>query len=297
MFGVDYSWARPSPPALRSAGVQFVCRYLSGDTSKDLSIGEARELCTAGLWIVVVWESGAEQALGGYAAGAADAGQAVKLAESCGMPAGRPVFFAVDFDAAPGSQAAINDYLDGAASSIGRARVGIYGGYWPVSRALDAGRASWAWQTYAWSGGNWDARASIRQYLNGQTLAGASVDFDSATTTDYGQWRIDASPVPEEVDMPYGQLADGADAVTPIALPVGKYHEIGFFGDNGLQGKPAAKLRVAIHARGRGWDIHEAAVDSAHGQTVITFAKPADTDGVSVERTDTGDVQIGWEIS
>ena len=74
-------------------------------------------------------------------------------------------------------------------------------------------------------------------------LAGASVDFNSASTTDYGQWRIDASPVPEEADMPYGQIADGTGAVTTSPLPGGKYSEIGFLCDNGWQDKPAAPLR------------------------------------------------------
>lgn len=42
---------------------------------------------------------------------------------------------------------------------------------------------------------------------------------------------------------------------------------------------------------------HEAAVDSSHGQAVITFTKGADTDGISVRRADSGDVQIAWQVS
>jgi hypothetical protein len=140
--------------ALTSAGIKFVCRYLSHSPSKNLTASEARKLTDAGIWIVVVWETTAERALAGKAGGAADAGDARTQARDCGMPDGRPVYFAVDWDASSGQQSAINAYLDGAASILGRDQVGIYGGYGPVKRALDGGHATWAWQTYAWSGGN-----------------------------------------------------------------------------------------------------------------------------------------------
>src|SRR4051794_19595362 len=116
VFGVDYAWGRPGTTALRSAGAKFVCRYLSHDTTgKNLTPAEARQLTSAGLWIVVVGEWTAQGALGGHAAGAADAKAARRQADDCGMPAGRPIYFAVDFDAGSGQQAAINSYLDGAA--------------------------------------------------------------------------------------------------------------------------------------------------------------------------------------
>src|SRR4051812_39940008 len=121
VFGVDYAWGRPGTAALGRAGVKFVCRYLSHDTTgKNLTPSEARQLTSAGIWIVVVWESTAERALGGHAAGGADAKEARRQADAAGMPAGRPIYFAVDFDATSGQQAAINSYLDGAASVVGR---------------------------------------------------------------------------------------------------------------------------------------------------------------------------------
>jgi hypothetical protein len=61
--------------------------------------------------------------------------------------------------------------LSGAGSILGKDHVGIYGGYYPVKRALDAGVCKYAWQTYAWSGGQWDPRAHIRQNKNGDVLA------------------------------------------------------------------------------------------------------------------------------
>jgi glycoside hydrolase-like protein len=199
VFGVDYAWGRPGTAALVRAGVKFVCRYLSHDTTgKNLTLSEARQLTSAGIWIVVVWESTAQRALGGRAAGAADAKAARQQADSSGMPAGRPIYFAVDFDAGAGQQAAINSYLDGAADVFGRDRVGLYAGYYVIKRAFDAKKITWGWQTYAWSGGHWDGRAQLQQYSNNHKINGAGVDYDRAVKDDYGQWRV--GTVPEEED-------------------------------------------------------------------------------------------------
>jgi hypothetical protein len=71
--GIDYAFGRPTMAALKSAGIKFVCRYLSHSPSKNLTAAEARKLTDAGIWIVVVWETTAKRALDGHAAGAADA--------------------------------------------------------------------------------------------------------------------------------------------------------------------------------------------------------------------------------
>jgi Domain of unknown function (DUF1906) len=298
-FGVDYAWGRPGATALKTAGAQFACRYLSHDTTgKNLSRSEADELAAAGIWIVVVWEDSADRALQGHAAGVADAIAAASQAAGCGMPGDRPIYFAVDFDATPAQQATINAYLDGAASVLGRQRIGIYGGFGPVSRAMAAGHAAWGWQTYAWSSSNWWAGAHINQYLNDQVINGVGLDYDRALTTDYGQWMPGISPATQEDDdMPTGMLADGQGAITPISLPRGRYKTIGFIADNGLQQLPAAQIRVAVHQGAGDWDVQDVPVDSAKGQTVITFKNPASTDGISVQRADAGNVHVAWEVS
>ncbi|WP_051712311.1 glycoside hydrolase domain-containing protein [Spirillospora albida] len=201
VFGVDYAWGRPGTTALRNAGARFACRYLSHDTTgKNLTRDEAEELSDAGLWLVVVWETAAARALAGRGAGVADARDAAEQAAACGMPDDRPIYFAVDFDAAPSQQPAINAYLDGAASVIGRDRIGLYAGYGPMDRAFDAGMITYGWQTYAWSGGRWDPRIHLQQYSNDRTLNGVIVDYDRAVRTDYGQWRVGVSPRGD--DMP-----------------------------------------------------------------------------------------------
>ncbi|MGK8510289.1 glycoside hydrolase domain-containing protein [Nocardia asiatica] len=111
------------------------------------------------------WETTAARMLDGYGAGIVDARAGLAQVLRCGGRVDRPIYFSADFDAAPRDQLPINAYLDGAATVLGRADVGIYGGYWPVSRALDAGYATWAWQTDAWSGTNVEARRAIHQTL------------------------------------------------------------------------------------------------------------------------------------
>lgn len=177
------------------AGVHFIVRYLSHDPAKNLTFSEATAANVAGIWCAVVWESTAQRPLSGFSGGKADATEALRLARDLGMPEDRPVYFAADWDASAGQQGAINTYLDGAASVLGRNRVGIYGGYNVIKRTFDAGTAVWGWQTYAWSGGQWDTRAQIQQYKNGQSLGGGTVDYCRAMVNDYGQWMIGESPV------------------------------------------------------------------------------------------------------
>ena len=100
----------------------------------------------------------------------------------------------------------------------------------------------------------------------------------------------------EETDVQSGSLNNGASAVTAIAIPFGSAKEIGFACDNGRQGLPTARLRVAIWT-GQ-WTVHDSVVvDSTKGQTVLKFAHPARTSAVSVERLDAGNVSVGYVVS
>ncbi len=196
--GVDYPWSHPSPASLKAAGKKFALRYLSHNASKNLSRAEAGALAADGISVGVVWESTADRPLSGRTAGADDARDALAQARACGMPAGRPIYFAADFDVTESQQAAVNAYLDGAGSVIGKAWVGVYGGYYAVKRALDGGHAAWGWQTFAWSGGQWDNRAVLRQGKQA-TIGGVGVDLDTALAYDYGQWTPGRLPdIPEE---------------------------------------------------------------------------------------------------
>ena len=190
--GVDYSFARPSPSGLKSGGYTFACRYLSPPPNgKNLSKAEADELWAAGVDVVANFEEAADNALSGKSQGVTDAKLADSQSKSDGIPTGRPIYFSVDFDASTSDFTAIDAYFDGVASVIGIGRTGAYGGYAVIKHLFDVGKIRWGWQTYAWSGGDWDSRAQLRQVLNDITAAGDSAccDKDEAWAKDFGQWH------------------------------------------------------------------------------------------------------------
>jgi len=222
--GVDYAFnPHPSISALHGAKVAFVCRYISqsavNDTNgKNLTPPECKALKDGGIKICVVVEEGASMMLGGHSQGVASARHADAVVSALGMK-GLPIYFAADFDATEGQQAPINAFLDGAATVIGGGRVGVYGGFYVVKRALDARKAHYAWQTIAWSGGQWDRRAQLRQGLS-FTLGGASVDHDQAMSGDYGQWPRPAAPkppAPARPDAPGVNHFDGKTSLGQVA--------------------------------------------------------------------------------
>lgn len=221
--GVDYSMARPSPAALYAAGKRFVVRYGGpGSASKHLSAAEARSLSAAGLAIV----ANAEGSAGGFtgrAAGVSWATSADAAFRAIGMPAGRPIYFSVDWNVSAAQWPGVVAALKGAADVIGLGRVGIYGGLQAVQWAQRDRVASWFWQTYAWSGGKWAAGTHIQQYRNAVTLAGADVDLDRAIKGDYGQWGVSqpADPPPALVDTGgvsamYFSITDGTKGGPPV---------------------------------------------------------------------------------
>lgn len=207
-FGLDYAAGRPGGQAIRAAGFDFAVRYLSpgGPTlpGKLLTTEEAADLRAHEVSIVSNWETTATRMLDGFQAGVTDARAAVAQVLRCGGRTDRPVYFSVDFDATPAQQLPINAYLDGAATVLGREWVGIYGGYWPVSRALDAGAARWAWQTDAWSGSNVETRRHLRQTRRQVVVGGVVCDVNEAEADDFGQWDFD-----QEV----GELTPEQDAI------------------------------------------------------------------------------------
>lgn len=251
MKGLDYAWTHPPAAALKAAGFGFAARYLSHDHSKNLSHAEAELLQREGMSVVVVWESGAQDARRGHGGGVADAQEARAQANACGLP-DIPVYFAVDYDAPPSDQDEINAYLDGAASVIGLSRVGVYGGYWPLSRARAAGKATYFWGTVAWSGGNWNPhvnpQAFVPDIMQGLQVrvAGVSVDIDESHGREHGARPGDFGQFPRP------------KVHTDMKLPRdgGVWHSHG-----------RVSLRQAAHASGHRVDevIWETARNTPHG--------------------------------
>jgi Domain of unknown function (DUF1906) len=279
-YGVDYSFARPSPSSIRAAGFTFVARYLSNEPAKNLSASEASELEAAGLTIVCNWEDSATNALSGYSQGVADARTAAAQALSVGQPATRPIYFSVDFDANSSQIGTIESYFEGVASVIGLSRTGVYGGYYVVNSLFNAGKVQWGWQTYAWSYGSWDSRAQFRQIENG--IDGDQEDEDEAVVGDFGQWPI-APPPPAPTrgwldsvscDQLAGWAQDPNSPTTSIPVdiyldgPAGSGTGIGRFS----AANPRSDLCTAIGSCNHGFTIQPpSSLYDGHAHTIYAY--------------------------
>lgn len=223
--GVDLSQHVKDPAAMKRAGKDFVVRYLSPDTTnnpqKQLEAGELAAIRAAELAVCVVWETGRSRATDGYGAGQTDAHAADAYREHLGMPDDMPIHWAIDEDL---TGAAVEAYARGWASVLGVARCGAYGGIRPLAYLLDRGLITYAWQTYAWSGGELEPRATAYQYDNDETVAGNIVDLDAALAHDYGQWEPGGSPGDRglidmtEVDLTPAAIAAVARAVGALKV-------------------------------------------------------------------------------
>lgn len=180
--GIDFAWSKPTAAQAKAAGASWAAGYYSTDLTKNLTAAIVDEYVRAGLDIVGVWETTTSRATAGYAAGAYDATEADRQRASASLPDTAVVHLAVDEDT---DWASVEQYFAGAASVLGKARTGVYGGIRVISGAAAAGY-TYLWQTDAWSGGQWDPHATIRQ--EGGTLFGGSADIDYAETPDFGQY-------------------------------------------------------------------------------------------------------------
>ena len=200
MKGLDYSSGRPDLKKAKSLGYGFVVRYLFAPT-KGVTRIEATAIRASGLGLVVVYEEYAGRAKEGTAAGVEDGKIALAFARAIGFPETKPIYFAVDFQPTTAQLPVIVLYLRGVASVIGSNRVGVYGSFAVVEHCFALCAARFFWQTYAWSGGKVSPHAHLLQYLNGQVVAGASVDLNESRQLDFGAWDATvvakpATPVP-----------------------------------------------------------------------------------------------------
>lgn len=228
MRGVDFAGGRPGAAAIKAAGYDFVVRYLTPGgpalPGKQLLRDELNDYIAHGIYIVFMWETTVDRMRAGRAAGIQDAKDACGYLLTLGVPMGQVIYFACDFDSTEADQTQINDYLRGAANYLGTtALVGVYGGYWPISRALDAGVAVWSEQTSAWSGTNLDHRRNITQSGAQTYINGVPCDVLTSESEDFGQYP---PPVTTRIDNmewtdPLTDHYQDAEPNGPHTLPAG----------------------------------------------------------------------------
>lgn len=170
--------------SLRAQGMDFVMRYYSHNTAKNLGPGEARSLCGAGLRLGVVWESAGTHA--GYFSrqqGLQDASDALRQARALGQPPGSAIYFAVDYDASRAEvDGPIADYFSGVRAALNGAagyRIGVYGSGLCCGAMVDRGLAALSWlaQSRGYCGS--EAYAQAMRYDLIQSL-GARISVDGA---------------------------------------------------------------------------------------------------------------------
>ncbi|NOU93692.1 DUF1906 domain-containing protein [Paenibacillus sp. LMG 31456] len=175
--------------AFSADGYEFVCRYLVPSGSKRLTSNEAILISQEGLQIVSVFETTADRALGGRAAGLADGATALEVAAQIGQPEGSTIYFAVDFDATSAQMPVVIEYVRAASEATPAYNTGVYGSYAVVEAVSSAGACSRFWQTYAWSGGQRSAANNIYQYQNDIRVNGIDVDLDESYGNE-GWWSL-----------------------------------------------------------------------------------------------------------
>lgn len=214
--GIDFSYGGGvTTGQILAAGYHFVCRYLSGGNSKDISAAEVANYRKAGIPIVFVWETSGNMYT--QANGVSAAQSAVAELARVGA-SGATVFFAQDVPVASGTNPVA--YMRGVNSVIGVSRSGIYGQYSVVREVLNAGVAAYAWQTSGGSGGLWDNRARLRQVRYNLHVGPAAIDVDQAAfynsstvltlAHDFGQFPrpSGSTPVTSAPALPVGTQKD-----------------------------------------------------------------------------------------
>ena len=230
----DYSFARPSLTGLKSSGIAVACRYLSWNSSKNLQVPERDAGFAAGLYWILNWEASATDALGGWAAGAKNATEALRQATNLGYDPTLPIIFSVDFDENTGQDVTVLAYLAGAASIVGKSRVGVYGEIHVVDLAVSNGYTALLWQTRAWSGGKLHPQAHLYQQVQlppGLTQFQGQIDYSEVRRPVMAWAGVASSP---NVPTPDGSGDFPMSVITDPALVEQLYSLMGLAVDTKL---------------------------------------------------------------
>lgn len=223
-YGSDYSARELSVSELdnfRDYDIRFLIRYIGWpENPKCISHypGAYQAHVGGGRLVLLVAEKSTGDPAGGFGEGAEMARRALADARSVGYPDSLPIFFCADGWLVSGGIPVTTamSYLDGAASVLGRKRIGAYGFRDFIQAARAGGHATWLWlcgspptdsevaqgwpHFYQWNGG------SIHP-------GGLDADLDWAYPGVLDALRVAAPSAPPET----------AGQVPPWPLPPGQY--------------------------------------------------------------------------
>lgn len=208
--GLDASYDKPSPAAMKALGFSFMVGYVSDNKSKNLTKSEVDAYLKAGLRVGLVWEGTGREALSpSLAPSVASKGNAQM--DALGAPSAACLYVAVDFQPTATQLVAIGSFF-AKLKKASKRKVGAYGSYRVIKYLLDHGLIDFSWQTYAWSNGALDHRANYYQYSNGHHVASGTVDYDLEEHPG-GLWGSAPTPPAQPYDL-------GPYPGTPLALGV-----------------------------------------------------------------------------
>ena len=193
MTALDFSYARPGSAALNAAGVTTVGRYLATD-GRGITPAEFDDYISHGISVWFIKENAARGMLNGYGQGVADAQWAENQMNALGV-SGAPIYFTADFDVQSSQFPACDAYLNGAASVIGLARVGIYAGLHYLNHAVNLANYYWKTAANSWDHGE---TAAIQLHLI-QTLDAVPIpgtDFNVVVQENHGQVSVGGNNIP-----------------------------------------------------------------------------------------------------
>jgi peptidoglycan hydrolase-like protein with peptidoglycan-binding domain len=201
----DWSWARPNLNRLHALGVEVGMRYISyNKTGKNLTPAERDMLFAAGIDILLNWEAGAGDALGGAPVGAKHGADAFAQAQALGYPMELCIWVSVDVDTQPAQWPAIVEYFRAYKAACG----------YPLAAYCEAGLANlllqegliqhvWAPAALAWNSGITYTKNDVQQLYAHKRFPqlnefGSSID-DDVVLTSLEAWsglEVPAAPVP-----------------------------------------------------------------------------------------------------
>lgn len=198
---IDFSFARPSPSAIKAASIDSVLRYVCEDQSKAISVAEASGYRVAGIAYGLVYEDGTSDFSGGANAGTAKARIAAPILTNLTRAGlwspGRPVYCAVDENLARPLYSVTWAGIDAFASALGRPPA-CYGPrpFLLYLEQVHGVRYAWELGSSSFNTGPEPKGKTLQQLVGGAPIGGSSVDYDTILAPDWGQFPFHGAPTP-----------------------------------------------------------------------------------------------------
>lgn len=220
--GLD-SASRLNAIAAKNAGYSAWGRYLAGNYKMNAT--EVASATAEGIGLWSIYETGADNALGGASEAAIDAQGAVIAAIALKQPKGSAIYCTVDFDPTQEQLTDVIEYVRAftiAVRSDGY-KGGCYGG--AIVMEAVANMVDYRWQAGGWSNGITVPGCALHQKVTTVSVGGVVCDLNVIQAADYGAWNLHGlfpAPAPKP-PAPKPQPVPTEDPVTlhTVSMTIG----------------------------------------------------------------------------